>query len=368
MASETSRRNFIKSTLTAGTAALISLPGKRVMAATDRPVLEKKLGIALVGLGIYSTHVLAPALQETENCYLAGIVTGTPEKEKIWADKYNIPKANIYNYENFDSIANNPNIDIIYIVLPNSMHEEYTIRAAKAGKDVICEKPMAMSVKECQAMIDACKQNNVTLSVGYRLHYEPHNQEVARFAKSQKYGKVRYVHSAAAFVSTFTKKDWRLQKAYGGGVLMDMGIYPILGARYATGAWPLSVTAQTHTVDPELYDEVEAFVTMQMEFPDNVVADLMVSFNSNASQLYVEASKGWCELLPFSGYRGIHGRTSEGPLDFPQVNQQALQMDDVAWCIANKKPMRAPGEEGMRDMHILEKVRKAIKTGKKIDI
>ena len=111
--------------------------------AVNKP--KNKLGVALVGLGSYSSSELAPALLETKNCYLAGIVTGTPAKEKMWSEKYNIPQKNIYNYQNFDNVASNPDIDIVYVVLPVSMHKEYTIRAAKAGKHVISEKPMAIS-------------------------------------------------------------------------------------------------------------------------------------------------------------------------------------------------------------------------------
>src|SRR5688572_18664961 len=144
---------------------------------------KKRLGVALVGLGYYSKDLLAPALQLTEHCYLAGIVTGTPAKAEEWKAKYNIPDKNIYTYQTFDSIANNPDIDVIYVVLPPSMHAEYVIRAAKIGKHVWCEKPMAMTVTECQQMIDACNKNKVKLSIGYRLHHEPNTQKIIQFRK-----------------------------------------------------------------------------------------------------------------------------------------------------------------------------------------
>ena len=134
---------------------------------------KAKLGIALVGLGGYAGGQLAPALQQTVHCYFAGIVTGTPSKIPVWKEKYNIPDKNIYNYDNYDSIKDNPDIDIIYVVLPNNMHAEYTIRAAGAGKHVICEKPMAITVEDCDRMIAACNKANVHLSIGYRLHFEP---------------------------------------------------------------------------------------------------------------------------------------------------------------------------------------------------
>jgi len=152
-----SRRKIIKS-LTLGGAAVLYSPHTLLSAVLPA---KERLGVALVGLGYYSTDLLAPALQQTKECYLAGIVTGTPSKAESWKKQYNIPDKNIYNYQNFDTIANNPDIDVVYVVLPPSMHREYVIRAANAGKHVWCEKPMAMTVQECQEMIDACKKISV---------------------------------------------------------------------------------------------------------------------------------------------------------------------------------------------------------------
>src|SRR5687768_13355956 len=145
MPSRNTRRTFIRN-LAMGSIAVS--PGISTFTACVMENKKPKLGIALVGLGSYSTNQLGPALKQTSHCYLAGIVTGTPSKENSWASRYNIPKANIYNYKNFDEVAGNSDIDIIYVVLPVSMHKEFTIRAAKAGKHVICEKPMALNANE----------------------------------------------------------------------------------------------------------------------------------------------------------------------------------------------------------------------------
>src|SRR5678816_2145903 len=135
------RRKVIK-TIAMGAAGLLFSPNP-LLACTRKK--KDKLGIALVGLGYYSTDLLAPALQETKNCYLAGIVTGTPSKAEAWQKKYNIPDKNIFNYRSFEQLANNDEIDIVYIVLPPSMHKEYVVRGANAGKHVFCEKPMAIT-------------------------------------------------------------------------------------------------------------------------------------------------------------------------------------------------------------------------------
>ena len=188
-----SRREFL-TTVSAGVAAGMTQGGffSGAHAAEDR-----KLGVALVGLGSLSTHQIAPALAKTQNCRLAAIVTGSPEKEKVWGDKYGVSPTHIYNYEAFDKIAGDDSVDIVYIVLPHSMHAEYTIRAAKAGKHVLCEKPMANSSAECNAMIAACQQMNRLLAIGYRCQYEPHHLKCMEIARSQEMGKLSRIDASA---------------------------------------------------------------------------------------------------------------------------------------------------------------------------
>ncbi len=330
---------------------------------------EKKLGVALVGLGGYSTGQLAPALQQTQYCKLAGIVTGTPAKEKIWSEQYGIPHKNIYNYENFDTIADNPAIDIVYVVLPNAMHAEYTIRAAQAGKHVICEKPMAISVQECEEMMAACREAGVKLSMGYRLHFEPHNQEVMRLGQQKVFGNLTFVTCEAGYQIKDNWDQWRLKKALAGtGALGNMGVYAIQGAINVVGENPLYVTAQEFKTKPEKFKEVDETVTLQFEFPGGTVANLQTSHNARMNRLYAAADNGWFELVPYSPYQGIQGKSSEGALALPQVNQQALQMDDFAYYILHDKPTRVPGEMGMRDVQIIEAVLQSAATGKKVPL
>ncbi len=330
---------------------------------------SKKLGIALVGLGSYSNGQLAPALLETDNCYLAAIVTGTPEKAATWKTKYNIPDKNIYTYDTFDSIKDNPDIGIVYIVLPNAMHAEYTIRAANAKKHVICEKPMATSVEDCQRMLDACKQNNVKLSIGYRLHFEPHNQRVMELGQKEVFGKVTHIETENGFTMGGPKR-WRLNKELaGGGPLMDMGVYCVQGACYTLGQTPLAVTAKFGEVTrPELFDEVEQSISWEMEFADGVTAKCDTSYNKNVGFLHGKAQNGWWRLEPAYGYGGIKGKTSEGAMNLPNVNQQALQMDDFALCVQQNKESRVPGEMGLRDVKVLVAIYEAARTGQRIKV
>jgi len=360
------RRKFLQ-TLSYGIGTIVLAP---TLSAFSSFAPAKKLGIALVGLGGYSTGQLAPALQQTKNCYLAGIVTGTPAKAIEWSARYKIPKNNCYNYENFDTIINNPAIDIVYVVLPISMHKEFTIRAAKAGKHVICEKPMALNAAECREMVDACKKADRMLSIGYRLHFEPHNMEVMTLGKNKSYGNITSIDAGNGYTWGNGNKDsWRLKKALaGGGGLMDMGIYAIQGSRYSIGTEPLFVTAREEKKRPELFKDVDETVIWELEFPNQIKATGKSSYNANWSYLNVTAEKGKYQLSPAFGYGGIDGSTPAGPMGFPQINQQAAQMDDFALCITNGKPTRVPGEEGLRDMKVIDAIYRSIASGKREQI
>ena len=320
-------------------------------------------------MGTYSTYELAPSLQETKHCHLAAIVTGTPEKEKRWAQKYGIAQSNIYNYDNFDTIANNPEVDIVYVVLPNSMHADFCIRAAKAGKHVICEKPMAVSVAECQAIINACARENVKLSVGYRLHSEPHTQEIKRLVKEKEYGKINFVTAEAGYPSYGNPNpdQWRLNKSLsGGGALMNMGVYAIQGAIYAAGENPISVSAQEFSTKPEYFKDTDETISAQFEFPSGTVGNIVTSHNAKLDRLYVSCNKGWFELDIAYTYGPLHGRTSTGKeISFPHKRQQALQMDDFARHITQNKENKVPGEMGLRDLKIIEGIYKSIQDGGK---
>ncbi len=325
---------------------------------------QKKLGIALVGLGYYSTGVLMPAFEQTQNVKLTGLVTGTPEKAKKYGGKFNIPEKNIYNYRNFDEMASNPAIDVVYIVLPNSMHKEFVIRAAKAGKHVICEKPMALNAAECREMIDACKKADVSLSIGYRLQYEPYTQRIMQMAKEKSFGEILMIHASAGFRMNRPTEHWKVKSLYGGGAIMDMGPYPLQAARYSTGLEPIAVTAQQFNSDSKIFDGVDETTTFQLEFPGNIVASCSTTFAANVNFLTVNAQKGEYGLNPFSGYGGIHGFLPNGEkFDFPQMNQQTKQMDEMCLAIMEKRPSRTPGEEGLRDMVIIDAMRESVRKG-----
>ncbi len=361
-----SRRSFANRLSTGMTGVALASAMPWACAMEGKKVQKKSLGIALVGLGSYSTYQLAPALQQTEYCHLAGIVTGTPAKEKRWATQYGLTEKDIFNYQNFDEIANNSEVDIVYVVLPNSMHAEFSIRAARAGKHVICEKPMATSVEECDAIINACQQAGVRLGVGYRLHSEPYTRRIKQYVREMTFGKTLYVTAEAAYRSTGSPGQWRLDKSLsGGGALMNMGVYAIQSAVYCTGQNPVSVSAQEFSTRPEYFKDTDETITAQFEFEGGAMANIMTSHNIWANNLKASCTDGWFELAPASSYGPLKGKTSAGILDFPHERQQKLQMDDFALHILEDKTNRAPGEMGKRDIIIVEAIYQSIEMGGK---
>jgi glucose-fructose oxidoreductase len=360
------RRDILKTLVLGSGMTLFS--SNNLFSATYK---KSRLGVALVGLGYYSTDLLAPALQQTKNCYLAGIVTGTPSKAEAWKKEHNIPEKNIYNYDNFDEIANNPDIDVVYVVLPPSMHKEYTIRAANAGKHVWCEKPMAMTETECQEMIEACQKNKKTLAIGYRLHHEPNTQEYRSIVKQHLLGKVMGLECAAGYRENRTD-HWKQKKEMGGGVLYDMGVYAIQGARLGTDMEPVAIlSAKTSTTRPEIYKNgLDETTEAQLEFPGGVIANIKTSFGENINFLNISCEKGEIKMAPYSAYAGVKGSSPLGEINHPyQVPwQQAKQMDDDALSIIQGKPMLVPGEEGLRDIRIVEAIYKSADSGQRVEL
>ncbi len=358
-----SRRDFLRLTVL-GAAGLTVGNALPLWAAEPK----KKLGVALLGLGNYSNGQLAPSLQQTKLCQLAGVITGHPEKAEAWQQKYQFSPKNIYSYENFDRIANNPEIDIVYVVTPPSTHREFVVRAAAAGKHVICEKPMATSVADCEAMIAACQKAKVKLSIGYRLHFDPYHQELMRLQREQDFGPFMKMKSDFGF--TFGKHAWRVEKKLaGGGPLMDVGIYVIQGACMAAGTAPVAVTAQElPKLRPEFFNEVEETIAFKLEFPNGAVCDAITSYNHNANNFRAEAAKGWYELTEGAfSYRVLKGATSRGPLEFDQpIKQQAMQMNDFADCILTGRTTPVTGEMGLRDIRITTAIYEAARTGKRV--
>ena len=358
-----SRRKFLASS--AAAAAI----GAGLVRAETPP--EKTVGFALVGIGTLCMGQLLPAFAKCKLARPVALVSGHPEKAHDQANKYGIDPKNIYNYENFESLKDNPAVDVVYIVLPNGMHAEYTIRAAKLGKHVLCEKPMANSVADCQAMIDACNAAQRKLMIAYRLHYEPLTQKAIEIARTL--GTIKQITAEGGF-NIGDPTQWRLnRKLAGGGSLMDIGIYALNAVRYLSGQEPSEVSAISYsTPDDPRFKEVEETIAFELRFESGLVASCLSSYGFGCNRFRVYGTRGQLESEPFLSYQGNHlwrprGRDRE-EVQIEPANHFASEMDHFSECVLNDKAPLTTGQEGLQDLKIMMAAYQSAQTGKAVKI
>ena len=340
---------------------------------------DKRIGYAVVGLGNLTLAEILPAMSTCNYSKLVALVSGSPDKAKKVAAQYGIANKNIYSYETYDQIKNNPEIDAVYIVLPNSMHEEYVVRAAKAGKHVLCEKPMTTSSKSAQVMIDACKKAGRKLMIAYRIQYEPHNRLAMQWARDKHAGKVKFIEAMNA-QNIGDPAQWRLHKALsGGGSLPDIGLYCINTSRFILGEEPHTVIASTYaTPGDDRFKEVEETVMWQMHFPSGALVNAACSYGVHQSRRYrcYGDNGGWFGLDPAFDYVRLQmeGSLAQGKLevkqspDMGEKNQFTLEIDHFSECLLENKEPFTPGEEGLQDQKIMEAIYESAKTGKPVKL
>ena len=372
-----SRREFLKKAgeglaVTSALGTLSTSSFAQQIQAPEPP--GKKLGWAIVGLGRLSIYQILPAFAKCEKSRPVAFVTGDRTKGEKLAARYGVDPKNIYNYQNYDSLRNNPDVDIIYIVLPNSMHAEYTVRGAKAGKHVLSEKPMANTPKECEEMIKAAREAQRKLMVAYRVRYEPYNQALIKMCRDGELGQLKTIVSDHGF-NIGDPTQWRLKKELaGGGSLMDIGIYALQATRYTTGEEPIEVTAfeQTDRNDPR-FKEVEDTINFQLRFPSGALAQCTSSYGyAGQNRIRVIGTKGWAELEPATSYSGLRMRVRRGNAteerDFGQRDHFAAEMDHFSECVMNNKEALTPGEEGLKDLKVMMAIYEAARSGKTIKL
>ena len=366
------RRQFLQK-ISGSAVGLSILPGVLSASSTlnESPYAGPMLRVAIMGLGGYGTRV-ADAMAFCKKAKLTGVISGTPAKITAWQSKYNIPAKNCYNYENFDAIKDNPDIDAVYVITPNALHYEEVLRIAKAGKQVICEKPMAISVKEGEGMIEACKKANVKLLVGYRMHFEAHTLEIVRLRNAGEFGKITFFQGLSGF-AIGDPNQWRLNpKLSGGGAMMDIGIYSVNGSRYMVGEDPIWVNAVETKNDPAKFIQgIDETIQFQLGFPSGAVASCLSTYSmNNLDRFFLDGLNGFAELHPATSYDPTQGLTHKGPLNFPNSVHQAIQMDEMAAIIfEGKKPViPVDGEEALKDLKVIEGIYESAKTGKTVNL
>ncbi len=333
----------------------------------------RRLGIAVVGLGALALENIIPGFGEAKSVRLAGLVSASMDKARAVAAQYGVPEKGLYTYDSFDQIRNNPDIDIVYIVLPNALHAEFTIRAAHAGKHVLCEKPMAATVAEAQSMVDACRQADRRLMIAYRLQYTPEHRTIIDMARNKAFGPVRMIEAVNG-QNDAPNGQWRQIKALaGGGSLPDVGLYCLNAFRYITGEEPVEITARmTRPADDPRFREVEDIAMFSLRFPSGVVASGTSAYSFHESRfLRVHAETGWFGMDPAFGYDNLTlaisrkaGKASSNEMRrFSPKSQFAQEMDAFAASLHAGQEPHTPGAEGLQDMKIMAAIYQAANSG-----
>ena len=337
----------------------------------------ERVGFAVVGLGHLALNQIIPAFASCKRARLTALVSGSMDKGREVARQYGVPEKSVYDYKTYDNLRDNKDVDVIYIVLPNGMHAEYTVRGAEAGKHVLCEKPMANSSAECQQMIDACKKADRKLMVAYRIQYEPHNRLVQKWLREKKFGATKIIESVNT--QNDSLGQWRQNKALaGGGSLPDVGLYCLNTTRFLLGEEPASVFATIYSTpgDPR-FEEVEESVVWQMRFPSGVLANCATSYGAHECRRYrVNAEAGWFGLDPAFSYENLQMEAShaDGMIEdraHPGIvpkDQFALEIDHMAECVLANQTPYTPGEEGLQDQRIMEAIYASAASGKPVAI
>ena len=331
--------------------------------------MKKKIRYAVVGLGHIAQTAVLPAFAHTENSELAALVTGTPEKERELSDRYHL---NAYNYDDLERAFEKDQIDAVYVATPNSLHREHTERAAQAGVHILCEKPMAPTQEDCEAMIQAADKNDVKLMIAYRLHFNDANLHAVRVAQSGKLGETRYFGSL--FGLQVKEGNIRTRKALGGGTLFDIGIYCINAARYLFRDEPIEVVGLSANNGEKRFKEIDEMTSGIMRFPDERLATFMCSFGSaDISEYELVGTKGHLRLENAYEYEGkmkcvtnIDGKTSEKI--FPPGDQFAPELVYFSDCIIRDRAPEPSGKEGLADVRVINAIYESAEIGRPVQI
>ena len=377
-----SRRRFIQMLIALGVSAAaaaraadqipLAPPGEQPPNLDVPQPVSRKAGWAIVGLGQLALGEIMPAFADCKLSKPTALVSGHRQKAEQVAEVYGVPQEHLYNYENYDALAANDDVDVIYIVLPNSMHAEFTNRGLRAGKHVLCEKPMAGSTSECQQMIRTAEETGKKLMIAYRLHYEPFNRKVMELCEAKTYGEIKTFSSSNC--QSVQAPNIRLSSKLAGGPVGDVGVYSINAARYCIGSEPIEVMATAHQPrDDPRFREVPESVAFILKYPQGELAHCDCSFGTAESRRFrVHCTDGWIELDPAFGYHGLELRVNDGKREqqwaLGQVNHFASEMDHFSDCVLHDKQNRTPGQMGLADQRIIDAIAKSIATGQPVPI
>ncbi len=330
-----------------------------------------KVRYGVVGLGHIAQVAVLPAFKNaSRNSELVALFSDDPTKQRELGRKYRVPI--VGSYRDYDACLRNRDIDAVYIAEPNSLHCDFTVRAARAGVHVLCEKPLAVTEEQCKRMIEECKRNRVKLMTAYRLHFDKANLEAIKMATSGKIGEARYFNSI--FSMQAKEGNIRLRKKLGGGTLYDIGIYCINAARYLFQDEPIEVSAFSANNGEKRFREVEEMVLATLRFPEERLASFICSFGAADAASYDVVGTEGCLRLEHA-YEYVMPMTMEVTVDdktqtreFGKRDQFAPELLYFSDCILKNKEPEPSGEEGLIDVRIIEALYKSARTGKAVQV
>jgi glucose-fructose oxidoreductase len=332
---------------------------------------KKKIRYAVLGLGWIVQEDVLPAFPNTNNSELAALISGDETKRKELGKKYNVPA---YTYEQYEECLKKENIDAVYIGSPNHLHLEHTVRAAKAGVHVLCEKPMAITENECEQMINAAKENNVKLMIAYRLHFDKANMEAVKIIQSGQIGEARFFDSV--FSQQVESGNIRLTAplSEGGGSVYDMGVYCINAARYLFQDEPEEVFAFIANNGEKRFEKVDEMTSVVMRFPKERLANFTSSFGASPTATFrVVGTKGDLRMDSAYTYAGdlkqqitVDGEKQEQ--SYPAGDQFGAEIQYFSDCVLNNKEPEPCGTEGLADVRIVRAILESAQTGKPVKL
>jgi predicted dehydrogenase len=329
-----------------------------------------KIGYAVVGLGNLTRNAILPAFAHSKRAKLVAVVSRDEKKAATLKRKFKVPAT--YKSSQYSDCLENPDVSAVYVVTPPGHHEKFTVQAAEAGKHVLCEKPLAANVEQSRRMVDACRQNGVLLMTAYRKYFEPATVYIKALIKSGALGRIDTIHTS--FSETFNPKtslSWLLNLSEaGGGPLMDLGVYCVNTTRWLVGEDPIEATAQSWKHDTRRFAEIEEGISFRLRFPSGLMVQGSSTYTAAISSfVFIQGSKGWVSLSPaftFEDERMVVGKVDGRQIDrrFRVLDEFALEIDAFSAAIRNNKPVEPDGQQGHRDMIILQAIYNSAQTAK----
>jgi predicted dehydrogenase len=339
---------------------------------------DARVGFAVVGLGRLALEQILPGFVNSKHARVTALVSGSPEKAKVVARQYGVPSQSIYSYDDMARLAENPDVQAVYVVTPNGLHLQHVRAAALAGKHVLCEKPMANTADEARQMIEACANAGVQLMVAYRCQFEVFNSEAARIVQSGELGRARIIEATNTQVQG-SGEQWRHRaQLAGGGALPDIGLYCLNGVRHVLGEEPIEVYAQiVNPTNDDRYREIEETVAFTLRFPSGAIANCATSYGAHESKdMRIRLERGWIDVENAFAYKGQRMRIARRKGDIEAVEEQRLEFKDqftleidyFAQCVRDGTKPSASGEEGLRDHVLMEAIYRSAREGRPVRV